>query len=803
MARLACRWPRLTSVWLVLVLGSCWPASGIADERGSHAAPSAAPRRSLTRLSLPELQALRPSSRAALRRALQTEGAVLLTDVPGFSDAAAETLDELGDCFREARAVSADAAVLGGPVRSAVGGAERWTVATSTVAGAPRPLPTWLDAACPKLAVPAARLRTLVSLLLSLFARSADSASAPDDAAEEELPVRGARGGQLAPKALRGAAHSRSSLEEVVRQGTFLEHFHRYTRTGLVQHEETHALRMHTDAGVLQALAVQWRSVDGELRVGHGLEVELPGGQVVSADEELAGMPAGSRGGGAGLLFLLGQGAQEWLPHLQLKAAPHAVAVPDSVGAERLVYGVMVLPPQDWPLVPAAGAGNTTFGEWWQRAQQVVASAADEVESGSHAATAPGCFSADLLQRRLQDQASSCPAGSIYCWMQCQQVPAELACGSLAAVCVSGSTQQICAQNEGHDASCKPACPSANDLVFEVSGAGETLAQTRVVEANGAYKADSWSGGKRLYRSPPPAQALVGTIIQWDPTYRQWVLFAPGYRNGTVLYYSSTDSSAPPSTGWQTYHGSPPAPTLRYLGGSGQTQMTGSGFCSGVLTDMHMGGFVLAGVNDPCVVYLFPGWHLTDKGRFWGAAAGTVAIGIFAEYLVALRRWDSERRPLSGAAARRAQAAYRLVLYAATRSLGYIVMLVSMIYSVELFIAVIVGLTLGHAIFNASAPPGHDMTPCCQTGQSDLEAKQQLHFKVTGMTCESCTRTVRRAVEAVDSVQRVDDINVSTGAMRVSSGSTSPRSRAACAGSIVSAVESVGFSARAVGLWDI
>ena len=42
---------------------------------------------------------------------------------------------------------------------------------------------------------------------------------------------------------------------------------------------------------------------------------------------------------------------------------------------------------------------------------------------------------------------------------------------------------------------------------------------------------------------------------------------------------------------------------------------------------------------------------------------------------------------------------------------GYLAMLVAMTYSVELFICMVIGLVLGHAIFNT----GKTLTSCCQT----------------------------------------------------------------------------------------
>merc|ERR1712173_268972 len=59
--------------------------------------------------------------------------------------------------------------------------------------------------------------------------------------------------------------------------------------------------------------------------------------------------------------------------------------------------------------------------------------------------------------------------------------------------------------------------------------------------------------------------------------------------------------------------------------------------------------------------------------------------------------------------------AKHLGLYTLTRAPGYLVMLIAMTYSVELFLAVLVGLTVGHWLFNLDVAAGEDLTACCQT----------------------------------------------------------------------------------------
>jgi hypothetical protein len=55
-----------------------------------------------------------------------------------------------------------------------------------------------------------------------------------------------------------------------------------------------------------------------------------------------------------------------------------------------------------------------------------------------------------------------------------------------------------------------------------------------------------------------------------------------------------------------------------------------------------------------------------------------------------------------------------LSLYFIQVTLGYVAMLVAMTYQVELFLAVVIGLTAGHGIFNLRARVAESADACCQ-----------------------------------------------------------------------------------------
>lgn len=253
----------------------------------------------------------------------------------------------------------------------------------------------------------------------------------------------------------------------------------------------------------------------------------------------------------------------------------------------------------------------------------------------------------------------------------------------------------------------------------------------------------------------------------------------------------------------------PESPSVNYSGSS-----LANGFCNGILTEMHMTGFVWSRELHPCLVFLFPSFELTDAARFWAAAAGTLLAGVLAEYLIAVRRDLSPPIAFKNYKTRFhavCDRSWRLLLYTSSRALGYVVMLISMTYSAELFISVLVGLTIGHALFNLNSQVGEDMTACCQGGSRvpNMEKKSlnaastssstssgQVRFIVTGMSCGACINTVRQAVGVLSEVQSITDSCLESGLVDVEfRGSMALQ---ACIQRVIQAVEDVGFDVSQV-----
>lgn len=112
-------------------------------------------------------------------------------------------------------------------------------------------------------------------------------------------------------------------------------------------------------------------------------------------------------------------------------------------------------------------------------------------------------------------------------------------------------------------------------------------------------------------------------------------------------------------------------------------------------TSMYMDGFHW--IHDTtCVIYLFPGWVLESQGRFVAACFGTILFGIMVEVVIFQRR-SSIQSFESGTKRLLISSAF----YGLQLTMGYLIMLVVMTYSMPLFLCCVVGLVIGHVLFNA------------------------------------------------------------------------------------------------------
>ena len=136
------------------------------------------------------------------------------------------------------------------------------------------------------------------------------------------------------------------------------------------------------------------------------------------------------------------------------------------------------------------------------------------------------------------------------------------------------------------------------------------------------------------------------------------------------------------------------------------------GFCGDATGAMYMNGFQSAfSSQSTCLALYIDAFTLDTAAKFIVACLGVLVLGILAEALVAVRRSRAEK----GVAGRfEAALGYGLQL-----ALGYFLMLAAMTYAVELFVAAVTGVAIGHALFRtdrAAAPP------CCAPERAGVEA---------------------------------------------------------------------------------
>lgn len=146
-------------------------------------------------------------------------------------------------------------------------------------------------------------------------------------------------------------------------------------------------------------------------------------------------------------------------------------------------------------------------------------------------------------------------------------------------------------------------------------------------------------------------------------------------------------------------------------------------FCTnGMATDMFMQGFVsilFGSADNGCLAFFFGSLVIDSYFKFFLAFLAYVAIGMSSEALIYFRRKQARRATASRA--------WALAAYAGNVSVGYLVMLGAMTYALEIFAAVILGLTLGHAMFSlGDSSVRFSATTACCAGRGTPYAPQAL-----------------------------------------------------------------------------
>jgi hypothetical protein len=138
---------------------------------------------------------------------------------------------------------------------------------------------------------------------------------------------------------------------------------------------------------------------------------------------------------------------------------------------------------------------------------------------------------------------------------------------------------------------------------------------------------------------------------------------------------------------------------------------------------MYMAGFQQTGnPATSCVVFLFKGWILDSPGKFAGACIGTLLLAVFLEGLIFFRKFIRTSPPRKH---RKWLPVFEILLFGSQACLGYMLMLVAMTYSSALFSCTVLGLMIGHGVFNLKAAPSDSATPCCEGMEYDNNMKHE------------------------------------------------------------------------------
>jgi hypothetical protein len=201
---------------------------------------------------------------------------------------------------------------------------------------------------------------------------------------------------------------------------------------------------------------------------------------------------------------------------------------------------------------------------------------------------------------------------------------------------------------------------------------------------------------------------------------------------------------------------------------------TSNGFCTGeVGMVMFMDGFRWALKGDgTCLNLYFPGWTLDTRGKFVAAMFGVVLLAICTEAISRFRHNISvkQRRSTTGLADRKQLGLMQIGLHGLHAFTGYILMLATMTFSLELLVCVITGLVIGYILFGGDTYNHVTTNPCCAFLEDEANERDIMEDSATlphqvGACCETKNdlTTVRPDSEGSNSTElRVQETQVYT-----------------------------------------
>eukprot|EP00536_Pseudo-nitzschia_multiseries_P011762 jgi/Psemu1/244084/estExt_Genewise1.C_4150049 len=129
------------------------------------------------------------------------------------------------------------------------------------------------------------------------------------------------------------------------------------------------------------------------------------------------------------------------------------------------------------------------------------------------------------------------------------------------------------------------------------------------------------------------------------------------------------------------------------------------GFCNGMPMSMSMEGFqstLLSGGQANCITFLFTNFRLDNSGKFFCAMLCSFFLAVFCEGIS-----HCQSKAGSHYSQKEPSHVRRIIMalfYGFQQCLGWLLMLISMTFSVELFTSVILGIIAGKLLFPTEIP---------------------------------------------------------------------------------------------------
>lgn len=143
-----------------------------------------------------------------------------------------------------------------------------------------------------------------------------------------------------------------------------------------------------------------------------------------------------------------------------------------------------------------------------------------------------------------------------------------------------------------------------------------------------------------------------------------------------------------------------------------------------------------------CLNLYFPGWTLNSQGKVFGAMVGVLVLAMTTEAISKLRHRLSvkARNVATSQAVRKKLVAAQTLLHGAHALVGYIVMLATMTFSLELLLCVISGLTLGYVLFGGEKYSHVSTNPCCAFLEEEANERELAQTTEGAQALEHGTR---------------------------------------------------------------